>query len=234
MIEQNIHVLLVEDDHRLALLTKEYLETHGITVVHVAKGEAALEVLSQNHFTAIILDIMLPDMGGYEVCRRIRTFSDVPILILTALDGEGDIVMGIEFGADDYICKPFSSAVLLARIRSCARRYLGHFSTKKAIVTSGHLQLRPTDYSVSLRGHPIHLTPHEFQLLYELASRPNLVLSRERLLELTHQDLSDAFDRSIDAHISRLRAKLGDNPRSPTLIITVRGRGYQFIPPEQN
>ena len=229
---QKIHVLLVEDDERLASLTKAYLEGRGVSVVHVSNGLSALDVIRQTHFTAMVLDIMLPDIDGYEVCRRVRQFSDVPILMLTALDGEGDIVLGIEVGADDYICKPFSSRILLSRIRACARRYLGQLSEVQSTVVCGALHLKPLDFSATLREHAIHLTAHEFQLLVALASRPNVVLSRERLLELTHQDLSDAFDRSIDAHISRLRSKLGDNPRKPDIILTVRGLGYKLVPPQ--
>ena len=228
-----VRVLLVEDDPRLATLTQTYLETRGLEVIHAANGEAALECLRKTTVTAVVLDLMLPGVDGYEVCRQLRTFSDVPVLMVTALDAEGDRVLGLEVGADDYICKPFSSPELLARIRACARRYLGLLTPQQSVLKCGALQLDPSRYAVTLSGRSIHLTAHEFRLLYGFAQRPGDVLSRERLLELTHNDPADAFDRSIDAHVSRLRSKLGDDPRRPRSLVTVRGVGYKLVPPDE-
>ena len=231
MTSPTIRVLLVEDDMRLATLTQTYLTSRGLEVLHVRHGEAALDALSETLVTAVVLDLMLPGIDGYEVCRRLRTVSDVPVLMVTALDAEGDRVLGLEVGADDYICKPFSPAELLARIRACARRYLGLLSPQQPALECGTLQLDPHRFAVTLSGRSLHLTAHEFRLLHALAQRPHLVLSRERLLDLTHDDSAEAFDRSIDAHVSRLRSKLGDDPRRPRIILTVRGAGYKLVPP---
>ena len=230
MTSPTIRVLLVEDDLRLATLTQTYLESRGLEVLLAHDGAAAMDLLRASNVTAVVLDLMLPRINGYEVCRQLRTFSDVPVLMVTALDAEGDRILGLEVGADDYICKPFSSAELLARIRACARRYLGLLAPQQPALSCGALLLDPNRFAVTLRDHPVHLTAHEFRLLYVLAQRPHTVLSRERLLELTHDDPADAFDRSIDAHVSRLRSKLGDDPRRPRIIVTVRGIGYKLIP----
>ena len=232
MTSPDIRVLLVEDDLRLATLTRTYLESRGLEVVHTADGDSALDLLRETDVTAVVLDLMLPGIDGYEVCRRLRAFSDVPVLMVTALDAEGDRVLGLEVGADDYICKPFSSPELLARIRACARRYLGLLAPQQPVLECGTLHLDPRRFAVTLAGRSIHLTAQEFRLLYVFAGRPNVVLSRERLLELTHHDPADAFDRSIDAHVSRLRSKLGDDPRRPRIVVTVRGMGYKLVPPE--
>ena len=232
MTSQTISVLLVEDDKRLASLTQTYLESRGLEVLHAPNGVAALTLLRATSVTAVVLDLMMPGMDGYEVCRQLRTFSDVPVLMLTALDAEGDRVLGLEVGADDYITKPFSSAELYARIKACSRRYLGQLTPKEPQLKCGALQLNPQRFSVELRGHALHLTSHEFRLLQVMARQPEVIFSRERLLELTHDDPADAFDRSIDAHVSRLRSKIGDDPRRPRIIVTVRGAGYKLIPPE--
>ncbi len=231
MTTMKLRVLFVEDDLRLAALTRTYLESRGIEVAHAGDGCTALDALREGGFTAVVLDVMLPGLDGYEVCRRLRRFSDIPVLMLTALDAESDRVLGLEVGADDYICKPFSSAELVARIRACARRYLGTLTPQQSAFDCGTLRIDPSGFSVKLDGRPVHLTAHEFRLLSALARRPNSVLSRDRLLELTHADPADAFDRSIDAHISRIRLKLGDRPRRPTIVVTVRGVGYKLVPP---
>ena len=232
MTSPDIRVLLVEDDLRLATLTRTYLDSRGLEVVHTPDGESALDLLRETDVTAVVLDLMLPGIDGYEVCRRLRAFSDVPVLMVTALDAEGDRVLSLEVGADDYICKPFSSPELLARIRACARRYLGLMAPQQPALECGSLRLDPRRFSASIGGRALHLTAHEFRLLYVMAGRPNTVLSRELLLDRTHEDPADAFDRSVDAHISRLRSKLGDTPRRPAIILTVRGVGYKLVPPE--
>ncbi len=232
MTSPDIRVLLVEDDLRLATLTRTYLESRGLEVIHTPDGASALDLLREADVTAVVLDLMLPGIDGYEVCRRLRAFSDVPVLMVTALDAEGDRVLGLEVGADDYISKPFSSPELLARIRACARRYLGLLAPQQPALECGSLRLDPRRFSASIGGRAVHLTAQEFRLLYVMAGRPNNVLSRERLLDLTHEDPAVAFDRSVDAHISRLRSKLGDPPRRPAILVTVRGAGYKLVPPE--
>jgi DNA-binding response OmpR family regulator len=219
-------VLLVEDDLRLAALTKEYLEGHGIAVVHVADGRRGQDEALGGRYDAVLLDLMLPGKDGLEVCRELRARSDVPIVVLTARGEEADRVMGLELGADDYLAKPFSPRELLARIRAVVRRAKGRAGPARDLVRVGALAVDPAARRVTLAGREIALTGHEFALLEALARRAGRVLSREQLMELAGGSAEDAFDRSIDVHVSRLRQKLGDDPKRPRLIKTVRGAGY--------
>jgi DNA-binding response OmpR family regulator len=219
-------VLLVEDDLRLAALTREYLEGHGLAVIHVADGRRGLEEASSGRFDAVLLDLMLPGKDGLEVCRELRARSDVPIIVLTARGEEADRVMGLELGADDYLAKPFSPRELLARIRAVTRRAKGRAGPARDAVKVGGLVVDPSARRVTLDGREVVLTGHEFALLEALARRAGRVLSREQLLELAGGSAEEAFDRSIDVHVSRLRQKLGDDPKRPRLIKTVRGAGY--------
>ncbi|HUL60846.1 MAG TPA: response regulator transcription factor [Anaeromyxobacteraceae bacterium] len=224
--ETPLLVLLVEDDRRLADLTREYLEGHGVAVTHVADGKRGLEEAARGRYDAVLLDLMLPGMDGLEVCRALRTRSDVPVLVLTARGEEADRVMGLETGADDYLAKPFSPRELLARIRAVVRRAKGRAGPNLAPVRVGGLVLDPAARRVTLDGKDIPLTGYEFALLDALARRAGRILSREQLMELARGSAEDAFDRSIDVHVSRLRQKLGDDPKRPRLIKTVRGSGY--------
>ncbi len=219
-------VLLVEDDARLARLTREYLEGHGVAVEHVGDGRRGLDAALAGRFDAVLLDLMLPSKDGLEVCRELRARSDVPILILTARGEEADRVMGLELGADDYVAKPFSPRELLARIRAVVRRARGRAGPPTAAVRVGALLVDPAARRVTLDGREIALTAYEFALLDALARRAGRVLSREQLMELARGSAEEAFDRSIDVHVSRLRQKLGDDPKQPRLIKTVRGAGY--------
>jgi DNA-binding response OmpR family regulator len=219
-------VLLVEDDLRLAALTREYLEGHGLAVIHVADGRRGLEEASSGRFDAVLLDLMLPGKDGLEVCRQLRARSDVPIIVLTARGEEADRVMGLELGADDYLAKPFSPRELLARIRAVTRRAKGRAGPARDAVKVGGLLVDPAARRVTLDGREVVLTGHEFALLEALARRAGRVLTRERLLELAGGSAEEAFDRSIDVHVSRLRQKLGDDPKRPRLIKTIRGAGY--------
>jgi DNA-binding response OmpR family regulator len=219
-------VLLVEDDLRLAALTKEYLEGHGIAVVHVADGRRGQDEALGGRYDAVLLDLMLPGKDGLEVCRELRARSDVPIVVLTARGEEADRVMGLELGADDYLAKPFSPRELLARIRAVVRRAKGRAGPARDLVRVGALTVDPAARRVALAGREIALTGYEFALLEALARRAGRVLSREQLMELAGGSAEDAFDRSIDVHVSRLRQKLGDDPKRPRLIKTVRGAGY--------
>jgi two-component system, OmpR family, response regulator len=223
-----IVALLVEDDARLAALTSEYLGNHGVKVVVVGDGRRALEETLRVRFDVILLDLMLPGRSGLEVCREVRQRSDVPILILTARGEEADRVLGLEWGADDYITKPFSSRELLARVQAQVRRARGQSGPSSRLVKVGDLELDPGSLRATLAGRELPLTAHEFQLLRALAERAGQVLSRERLLELVQGSAEEAFDRSVDVHVSRLRAKLGDDPKRPRWLKTVRGVGYQL------
>jgi DNA-binding response OmpR family regulator len=218
--------LLVEDDVRLATLTREYLEGHGVAVVDVADGRRGLSEALNGRYDVVLLDLMLPGKDGLEVCREVRARSDVPIIVLTARGEEADRVMGLELGADDYLAKPYSPRELLARIRAVTRRAKGRAGPAQGIVRVGSLHIDPAARAVQLDGREIHLTGYEFALLEALARRAGRVLTREQLMELARGNAEDAFDRSIDVHVSRLRQKLGDDPKHPRLIKTVRGSGY--------
>jgi DNA-binding response OmpR family regulator len=225
-VEPTLVALLVEDDSRIAELTSTYLQRHGIAVTRVADGKRGLHEAAHGKFDVVLLDLMLPDRNGLEVCRELRAASSVPIIVLTARGEEADRVMGLELGADDYLAKPFSARELLARIRALVRRATGRAGPATEEVRVGTLSLQPSSRRATLRGEELALTSYEFALLYALASRAGRVLSREQLIELAGGNREESFERSIDVHVSRLRHKLGDDPRRPRLLKTVRGAGY--------
>ena len=222
----DIRALLVEDDDRLAALTAEYLERYGVAVVRVADGDAALREAARVAYDVILLDLMLPGCDGLDVCRQVRARADTPILMLTARDEEADRVLGLELGADDYLVKPDSARELLARIRAAVRRARGQAGPSDRLLTVGPLTLNPATRVATLAGRALDLTTYEFALLRALAERPGRVLSREQLLEIAKGNAEEAFDRSIDVRISRLRHKLGEDPRRPSMLRTIRGAGY--------
>jgi DNA-binding response OmpR family regulator len=224
--EPALRALLVEDDARLAALTREYLGGHGVAVEVVADGRRGLAEAQRGGWDVVLLDLMLPGLPGLEVCRELRARSDVPIIVLTARGEEADRVMGLELGADDYLAKPFSPRELLARIRAVTRRAKGRAGPALKPVRVGPLVVDPSARSVSLSGRAVELTAYEFALLHALAERAGRVLSREQLMEFARGSAEDSFDRSVDVHVSRLRQKLGDDPKRPRLIKTVRGAGY--------
>jgi DNA-binding response OmpR family regulator len=225
-VEPTMVALLVEDDPRIAELTSSYLKRHGIAVTRVAEGRRGLHEALHGRFDVILLDVMLPDKDGLQVCREIRAASSVPIIVITARGEEADRVMGLELGADDYLAKPFSARELLARIRALVRRATGRAGPATEEVHVGSLSLLPGSRRATLGGAELPLTSYEFSLLYALACRAGRILSREQLIELAGGNREESFERSIDVHVSRLRQKLGDNPRRPRLLKTVRGAGY--------
>ncbi|MBI5070918.1 MAG: response regulator transcription factor [Deltaproteobacteria bacterium] len=224
--EPSLSALLVEDDARLAALTRAYLESHGVIVAVAGDGKQGLAEALRGRHDVVLLDLMLPGMPGLEVCRELRARSDVPIIVLTARGEEADRVMGLETGADDYLAKPFAPRELLARIRAVTRRARGRAGPALKLVAVGSLRIDPGAMRATLHGKELALTGYEFALLRALAERAGRVLSREQLMELARGNSEEAFDRSIDVHVSRLRAKLGDDPRRPRLLKTVRGAGY--------
>ncbi len=226
--EDAITVVLVEDDERLAKLTARYLESHGLVVTIVGDGRDAVAKVIQLHPDVVLLDLMLPGMSGLDICRELRTRTDVPIVMVTARGEEADRVVGLEGGADDYIAKPFSSRELLARIRAHARRKRGAAGPPKKTMQVGRLAIDVDAMAATLDGATLVLTTYEFMLLRALAERAGRVLSREQLVDIVRGSADEAFDRSVDVHISHLRSKLGDDPRSPRLIKTVRGVGYML------
>lgn len=223
-----IHALMIEDDERLAQLTTRYLAAHGVEARYELTGPAGLEEALRGHYDVILLDVMLPGRDGVEVCRSLRTMSDVPVIMLTACCAEADRVIGLESGADDYLTKPFSTRELLARVRAVVRRSRGQAGPANRLLHVGSLVLDPGSMRVEIDSVLVPLTSFEFQLLYTLAERAGRVLTREQLLDLVHGSAEEVFDRSIDTHVSRLRKKLGDDPRQPQLLLTVRGVGYML------
>ncbi|WP_050727599.1 response regulator transcription factor [Vulgatibacter incomptus] len=224
--EPAVTALLVEDDEKLARLLSGYLGGHGIVVSWLADGEKGLREALARRYDVILLDLMLPGRDGLEICRELRSRSDVPVIFLTARGEEADRIIGLELGADDYLAKPFSPRELLARIRALVRRARGQAGPALRVVEVGSLRLDPAARSARLRGADLELTSYEFTLLHALAERAGRVLSREQLLDLAKGSAEEAFDRSIDVHVSRLRHKLGDDARSPRWLKTVRGVGY--------
>ena len=221
-------VLIVEDDRNTAALIKTYLEKEGFQTAVVHDGEEALNMIKTSNPGFVILDIMLPKIDGWEVCRRLRSFSDVPVLMLTAREEEIDRVLGLSLGADDYVVKPFSPRELLERVKAILRRARPVQSPKVKLLCKGGLVLDPEKLKVTLHGRIISLTSHEYKLLYALMRSPGRVFSRSELLDHFYQHGEVVVDRVIDVHIGKLRQKIEKDPSSPQYIQTVRGFGYRF------
>jgi DNA-binding response OmpR family regulator len=219
-------ILLVEDDPRLAEMLVEYLGRAGFSVTVVSRGDSALGRLAETDYEAVVLDLMLPDMDGLDVCRRLRASRDTPVLMLTARGDAIDRIVGLELGADDYLPKPFEPRELVARLRAIVRRR-GRGVGEKAL-HFGRLELDTAARVVRLDGSPCDLTGYQFDLLVALAKNAGRVLSREALMDLVKGESFESFDRSIDVHVSRIRAVIEDNPKKPRRIITVRAAGYVF------
>jgi two-component system OmpR family response regulator len=229
MENTRLKVLVVEDDAKIARLTRDYLEQHGFDVTLVSDGVAASREALRPEFDAVVLDLMLPGKSGFEVCREIREHSHVPV---TARVEVADRVLGLELGADDYVTKPFSARELLARIQAVVRRAEGRAGPRAREVRVGRVVVDSGSLRATLDGQVLALTSYEFALLRALAENAGKVLTRERLLDLAKGNAEEAFDRSVDVRISRLRQKLGDDPRHPRLLKTVRGSGYMLVAEE--
>jgi DNA-binding response OmpR family regulator len=219
-------VLLVEDDARLAAMVADYLGEAGFRATAAGTGTEARRLLKREAFDAVILDLMLPDVDGLDLCRSIRAESDIPLLMLTARGDPLDRVVGLELGADDYLPKPFEPRELLARLRAILRRQRG--SGPSDVMHFGRLDIDRGARTVRLDGQEKPLTAYQYNLLLTLAERAGRVLSRDALLDLTKGHTLEEFDRSIDVHISRIRAAIEDDPKNPRRILTVRGAGYVF------
>jgi DNA-binding response OmpR family regulator len=220
-------VLMIEDDGALAQLVRDYLAPMGFDVVSVGTATEGLRRLEAEAFDAVLLDVMLPDLDGFEVCRRIRNSSDVPVLMLTARGDDEDRIAGLEIGADDYLPKPFNPRELLARIRAVLRRRQPARG-RSTPLRFGRLEIDRDARVVRVDGDEKPVTGYQFDLLLTLAESAGRVLSREALMTKVRGDALEAFDRSIDVHVSRLRAAIEDDPRRPRRILTVRGAGYVF------
>jgi DNA-binding response OmpR family regulator len=229
-----LRILIVDDDRKLCRLIRDYLEPLGYEVVAAYTGPEGLEVALRDTFSAVILDVMLPGMNGFDVLRRLREKSNVPVLMLTGLGEEPDRIVGLELGADDYLPKTFSTRELLARLRAVMRR-----STMAGVqpedrmpaIVVGDLHVDPEARVAALGDQPLQLTAIEFDLLMSLAKAAGRVRTREQLLNEVADRNFDVFDRSIDVHISCLRKKLGDDSKSPRYIVTVRSAGYMLRKP---
>ncbi len=219
-------ILVVEDDARLAEMLSEYLGGAGFRVSGASAGAIAMRKLADTVYDAIVLDLMLPDMDGLELCRQLRTKSDIPILMLTARGDATDRIVGLELGADDYLPKPFQPRELLARLRAILRRR--HSTLTERPLCFGRLEIDRDARACRIDGEPRAMTSYQFALLLALAEHAGRVLSRDMLLDLVKGESLEAFDRSIDVHISRIRAAIEDDPKQPRRIITVRGAGYVF------
>jgi DNA-binding response OmpR family regulator len=219
-------ILLIEDDKRLAEMVKNYLGEFGFSVTAAGSGGAGIALYRRESFDALILDLMLPDMDGLEVCRQLRTDSNARILMLTARGDAMDRVIGLEMGADDYLAKPFEPRELLARLRSILRRARGDSGSD--LLRFGRLEIDAAAREARRDGVACNLTSHQFALLLALAQHAGRVMSREALMDMLRNERLDPFDRSIDVHISRIRAAIEDDSKRPRRVITVRGAGYVF------
>jgi two-component system alkaline phosphatase synthesis response regulator PhoP len=225
-------VLLVDDDPKIRELLRLYVEREGHRPLFAADGESALDLATRAKPDVVLLDVMLPGMDGFEVTRRLRDLSQVPILLLTARSAEGDRIIGLDLGADDYVVKPFSPRELMARVRALLRRHGRPQAADEPILVADGLALDPNAVSATLDGQPLELTPFEFRILLALMRRPNRVLTRDELIDALHGDDDPGiYDRTIDVHLGRLRRKLGDDASQPRFIGTVRTVGYRFVAP---
>lgn len=224
-----MHVLVVDDERSILDIIEAYLKTKNHRVSRAETGQTALEIVEVEDIDFIILDIMLPDLSGWEVCQRVRDTSAVPIILLTAKSTEQDVLKGLNMGADDYIKKPFSPNELLARMEAVFRRS-GSAKENEAKWSFDNRQLviYPEQMEVEAAGEAVNLTHTEFQLLKLMAEHPKQAFSREHLLESVKGLEASAMDRVIDSHIKNLRAKVEADPKQPTLILTVHGVGYRF------
>ena len=221
-------LLMIEDDTRLAEMVTQYRSENGFRVSRRADATTGLALAHPQRFDALILDVMLPDLDGFEVCRRIRRESDVPIVMLTARGDPTDRVVGLELGADDYLPKPFDPRELLARLRAILRRSTGGRCEDEPPLRFGRLEIDRNARIARIDGNPCELTSYQFELLCALANNAGRVLSRDIIMDRLGGGEVTAFDRSIDVHVSRIRAAIEDNPKKPRRILTVRGVGYLF------
>ncbi|MBU1566152.1 MAG: response regulator transcription factor [Proteobacteria bacterium] len=226
-------ILIVEDDQNTSKLVATYLAREGFTTIAAYDGEEALRQARLLEPGFVILDVMLPKVDGWEVCRQLRKFSDVPILMLTAREEEIDRVMGLSIGADDYVVKPFSPRELVERVKAILRRVQPGPPREKQILLHGGLVLNLEKHKVSVDGTPVNLTSSEYKLLQALMSAPGRVFSRNELLERFYDHGETVIDRVIDVHIGKLRQKIEDDPADPQRILTVRGFGYRFAEPSE-
>lgn len=221
-------VLIVDDEPRITGLVRDYLDQAGFGVVEAADGETALARFEQHRPAAVVLDLGLPGIDGLDVLRRLRTMSDVPIVILTARSDETDRVVGLELGADDYVVKPFGPKELVARIRAVLRRVQTGPDDASEIYGAAGVLIDTAKMRVTVADDEVDLTPTEFQILATLVRQPGRVFTRGQLLDAVHGVSFESYERAIDAHIKNIRRKIEAEPRTPQLLLTVHGVGYRF------
>ncbi|HAD07730.1 MAG TPA: response regulator transcription factor [Bellilinea sp.] len=221
-------ILLIDDEAKITRTLKLYLEQAGYKTVSVQDGALAMPAFHHERPDLVILDILLPHQDGWEICRQIRSTSRVPIIMLTAQGEETDRIVGLELGADDYIAKPFSPREVVARVRAVFRRTQGQVQPPR-MLEAGPVTLSIEQHAAAINGTTVELTPIEFDLLATLLQHPGQVFTRLQLLENTQDAAYEGYERAIDQHIKNLRAKLGDDARSPRYILTVYGVGYKFV-----
>jgi two-component system phosphate regulon response regulator OmpR len=229
----NRRLLMIEDDRRLATMVRDFLGQNGFTITHAEDAQQGLATLHQEPFDILLLDLMLPDADGLELCRRIRRefgdASEMPIIMVTAKGDPMERVVGLELGADDYLAKPFEPRELLARIRAVLRRSRnGGGQLRADILRFGRLEIDCGARLVRIDGVVRSMTSYQFDLTAAMAKSAGRVLSRDQLMNLVKGEPLEAFDRSIDVHIARIRAAIEDDPKHPRRIVTVRGAGYVF------
>lgn len=218
-------ILVVDDDERLRDLVAEYLKSRGFGVATAADGEDGLARVKSGGIDIVVLDVMLPGKDGFEICRELRTFSRVPVIMLTARGDETDRIVGLEIGADDYMPKPFNPRELLARVQAVLRR-VEQPPEKSATLNAGPISVDQDRRIALLSGEQLELTTTEFEILRTLVANAGRVIPRERLMELARGEEFASFDRSVDVHVSHIRKKLNDDPKNPRFLKTVRGIGY--------
>jgi DNA-binding response OmpR family regulator len=224
-------ILLIDDDVRLAEMLSRYLGDLGMAIDHRPDAIAGLAALKSECYDALILDIMMPGMDGFEACQRIRAEHDVPILFLSARQEDMDRILGLELGADDFLTKPFNPRELAARLRAVLRRRYNPLTGDHHLLRFGPLVIDKAAREARIGNKLCDLTSHQFSLLLALAERAGIVQSRDQLMQAVRGVDLEAFDRSIDVHISRIRAEIEDDPKNPKFIRTVRAAGYVFTPP---
>ncbi|MBP2474373.1 DNA-binding response OmpR family regulator [Crossiella equi] len=223
-------ILLAEDDPRQARLIRTYLERAGYVVLVCGDGPTALALARERRPDLVVLDVMMPGLGGIDVCRVLRAESTVPILMLTARSADADLVLGLDVGADDYLTKPYSPTELTARVRALLRR-AATAPAKAAVVRVGELELDPVRYEVRVAGEAVELTAKEFDILHLLAGDPGVPFSRTQILDRAFGADSYVLERTVDAHVKNLRRKIEPDPAKPTYVRTVTGRGYKLAQP---
>ncbi len=221
-------ILMIDDDNRLAGMVQDYLGGAGFRVSVAGTGREGEALLKRETFDAVILDLMLPDADGLDLCRKLRASSDVPILMLTARGEPMDRVVGLELGAADYLAKPFEPRELQARLRAILRRKGSGGTAPAEILRFGRLEIDKGARVVRIDGEERTITSYQFAILLVLAERAGRVLSRDALMDVLKGEKLEAFDRSVDVHISRIRAAIEDDPKKPRRILTLRGTGYVF------